>query len=196
MILNKFLLDIEGNTFWMGWNIILGAIPLWLSVRLFEGKQKITPVWMAGCVLFIVFLPNAAYILTDIIHLNKFLERFPFMTAQTIFAVQFILLEVVGYWLFVESYRRFEKFIIQKIHTSHIVLRCVTFFVISVGVSVGRFSRLNSWDIILVPNAVLHTLATIVYGPIILFTIFFTGFLFILYALHECVIVALKSRTF
>lgn len=144
MITGSLAHEIVNNFIWMGWNILLGAVPLWLSMRLFEGKQKLTPTWIVGCIIFIVFLPNAAYILTDIIHLFKFFNKFPFPVARIIFSIQFVALECIGYWLFVESYRRFERFFVRRLALKHTVLRIVSFFAISIGVSIGRFAQINS----------------------------------------------------
>lgn len=188
MITGNLAHEIVNNFIWMGWNILLGAVPLWLSMRLFEGKQKLTPTWIVGCIIFIVFLPNAAYILTDIIHLFKFFNKFPFPVARIIFIIQFVALECIGYWLFVESYRRFERFFVRRLALKRTVLRIVSFFAISIGVSIGRFAQLNSWDVFVFPNSVLETLTTLVPGQVAVFTVLFTVLLFLLYAIHEHVV--------
>ena len=51
------------------WNLFLAFIPLALSFWLFRRGKSRSFVWWLGLVVFLAFLPNAPYILTDIIHL-------------------------------------------------------------------------------------------------------------------------------
>ncbi|MGL4883991.1 MAG: DUF1361 domain-containing protein, partial [Waterburya sp.] len=55
---------------WIVWNLFLAFIPLALSFWLFVRRNiKRSLLWWIGLVVFIAFLPNAPYLLTDIIHL-------------------------------------------------------------------------------------------------------------------------------
>ena len=55
---------------WIVWNLFLAFIPLILSFWLFlrRSKQR-SLLWWLGLIVYITFLPNAPYLLTDIIHL-------------------------------------------------------------------------------------------------------------------------------
>ena len=61
-----------GNFQWMGWNLFLAIIPCVLSFILFARRSprrlSKNPIWWFGLAVFILFLPNAPYIITDIIH--------------------------------------------------------------------------------------------------------------------------------
>lgn len=57
------------NLGWMVWNTFLAVIPLALSGWLFMSGQRRSLLWWIGLVTFIAFLPNAPYVLTDVIHL-------------------------------------------------------------------------------------------------------------------------------
>src|SRR5689334_20704871 len=53
----------------MTWNLILAFIPALLAVRLFREGRRPSPGRWVGVVVFALFLPNAPYVLTDLIHL-------------------------------------------------------------------------------------------------------------------------------
>src|SRR5262245_2969471 len=61
------------NAWWMGWNTLLAWVPVVLAWGLFRGgadrSVSRSPLWWAGLVLFVLFLPNAPYVVTDLFHL-------------------------------------------------------------------------------------------------------------------------------
>ncbi len=57
------------NMSWMTWNLFLAFIPLALSVWLFRFRRGSSWLWWLGFLVFYAFLPNAPYLLTDVIHL-------------------------------------------------------------------------------------------------------------------------------
>lgn len=175
------------NALWMSWNIFLAAIPFVLARHLFSPKQKISFLWSLGFVSFVLLLPNAPYILTDLIHLFKDAVYLP--TPKLFIAtLQFLILEGIGFWLFVESYRRFEKFVLENRYHLRYGVRLISFITISFGVAIGRFLRFNSWDVITRPLSLVRTVyqffdayTTYTAGFILMFTLV----LFALYYLHE-----------
>jgi hypothetical protein len=54
---------------WMAWNLFLALTPWMLSVVLFRPHRRPGPVWLAVVVGWSLLLPNAAYVLTDVVHL-------------------------------------------------------------------------------------------------------------------------------
>ena len=77
----------QGNLNFMVWNTFLAIVPLVISLWLFRGQptpllggdRRRSPralprpsiLWWIGFATFIAFLPNAPYVLTDIIHLIR-----------------------------------------------------------------------------------------------------------------------------
>src|SRR5439155_22630333 len=59
---------LRGHAGWMGFNLALAAVPLVLAVVLFRGRGRRGPIWWAGVGVFAVFLPNAPYVMTDVVH--------------------------------------------------------------------------------------------------------------------------------
>lgn len=142
------------NTIWMSWNVGLALIPFFLSRMLFRLKTRRDTRWIIGVGLFVLFLPNAAYIITDIVHFRKAMRLFSDPVILSLAALQFILLELAGYWLFVTSYRRFERFFAATFTWDPCFLRVVVFLIVSAGVTIGRMHRLNSWDVLFAPGSV------------------------------------------
>src|SRR5436190_15134694 len=60
------------------WNLFLGWIPLLLALGLYDGYRRgaRAPLLAPLAVLWLLFLPNAPYIVTDFIHLDR-LRRTP-----------------------------------------------------------------------------------------------------------------------
>ncbi len=173
------------NTLWMGWNIMLALIPFLLAQHLFKPKSKITWGWSLGFLAFILFLPNAPYLFTDIIHWYGDTFRFSTVLQLFVMTVQFWILMLAGYVLFVTSYRRFETFILKKFDFEQGVLRLVTFIIVSVGVYLGRFIRLNSWDAIFQPKTFLKSIYSLHHSHALIFIAAYTGLLFALYFFYE-----------
>jgi uncharacterized membrane protein len=60
---------LAGHLPWMGWNLLLAAIPVLLAWVLFRPARRRAALWWLGLAVFVAFLPNAAYVLTDAVHL-------------------------------------------------------------------------------------------------------------------------------
>src|SRR3954454_12976345 len=97
---------------WMTWNALLALIPLALAQALFTRPRRRTIVWWTGLVAFVLFLPNAPYVLTDVVHLFEDVRRVPSDKAvlfvlvpvyATLFAVGFgayaLSIRKVAVWL-------------------------------------------------------------------------------------------------
>lgn len=148
VVLNILRIIIWGKMsfFYILWNIILAFIPFIISAYLLSflkrGKSN-KIILITGTVLWLLFLPNAPYIVTDFIHLGttksipKLYDTFLLFSSAT-----------VGMILFFESLSHVEQIIqmkLSKIKTSAIV--GVIILMVSFGMYLGRFLRFNSWDI-------------------------------------------------
>ena len=60
-----------GNRWWMTWNTLLALVPAALAVVLFRHEGRRHLVWWIGVVAFVLFLPNAPYVVTDLVHLRS-----------------------------------------------------------------------------------------------------------------------------
>ena len=147
---------------WILWNLFLAAIPLVLSFWLFRRRTSTrSPLWWVLLIVFVLFLPNAPYLLTDIIHLIR--------AIRSVYSIWIITLIFIPLHLFA-ILTGFEAYVIALINQGHYLRRQgATPFVVraellmhalcAVGIYLGRFQRFNSWDLITDPGNLL--LATV-----------------------------------
>jgi uncharacterized membrane protein len=138
----------------MIWNTFLAFIPLVLSVWLFRLSHTRSQVWWLVFFIFILFLPNAPYILTDIIHLIALIrQEYSVWTITLVLIPQYLLFMLAG----------FEAYVISLINLGYycdrlgkgkslIAIELITHGLCSLGIYLGRFQRFNSWDILTKPD--------------------------------------------
>lgn len=126
----------------LAWNIFLAWIPYAVS-RLFQVQRK---GWRQRILfgLWLLFWPNALYIVTDLIHINESSKVPAWYDALLIFAAA-----MAGLMMAFVSLFRIEKFITGKLgKTKAFLVMSGVMFIGSFGVYLGRFYRFNSWDVI------------------------------------------------
>ncbi|MEM7770505.1 MAG: DUF1361 domain-containing protein [Cyanobacteria bacterium P01_E01_bin.6] len=144
-----------------GWLIMLAAICLGLSFSIFRRKQSArTWFWWIGFVVFVAFLPNAPYLLTDIIHLIRGTSsgHIPIWTVALVFIPIHVTAILLGFEAYVLSLinqgaylksRNMQRFILP----TELLMHALN----AVGIYLGRFIRFNSWDLATEPTSVLMT---------------------------------------
>ncbi|HEY9643559.1 MAG TPA: DUF1361 domain-containing protein [Coleofasciculaceae cyanobacterium] len=146
---------------WILWNLFLAFIPLVLSFWLFRRKKLKTRsfLWWLVLVVFVAFLPNAPYMLTDIIHLIRGTRA---GYAVWLIALIFIPLHLVA------ILGGFEAYVISLINQGNYLKRqragrfvlwseLAAHALSAIGIYLGRFIRFNSWDLVTDPRDVLTT---------------------------------------
>ena len=142
------------NRFWMTWNLILAAIPALLSVALFARPHRHGVLWWAGVVAFVLFLPNAPYVVTDLVHLNTDMVRAPdnavilvgVLPGYALFITAGLLCYVLAIEMLLRELRR------RRPGLSRFPVDVAVHPVCSVGIILGRITRLNSWDTVSNPR--------------------------------------------
>jgi uncharacterized membrane protein len=176
---------------WMGWNIFLALIPCALSFILFAKRSPKrlpqNPMWWFGLIVFILFLPNAPYTLTDIIHFVDDIRATSISPYGIILVlipqyVIFILLGIQCYVLSIINLIQYFGWI--KVVKNPIAIELAINFICAIGVYWGRFNRLNSWYILTKPHRVIQDAISNLSSPTfflgtILFFIIFTGLYYI-----------------
>lgn len=165
------------------WNLFLAWIPFQLGIVI---TQKVLyPQWARNglVVCWLLFFPNALYIVTDLIHLKNSTDLVPvWFDAVLLFASSFTGLLMAFISLFmVEVYMRTH---ISAQHTGKLVAACI--FLGSFGVYIGRFLRWNSWDIVANPVSLLVQVGARISSPMLhhrtwMITLLLTCFFGLLY---------------
>jgi uncharacterized membrane protein len=144
---------------WILWNSFLAFIPLVLSFWLFR-RQKIsrTALWWAVLIVFIAFLPNAPYMLTDIIHLIRGTrDGISIWVIALVFIPLHLLAILGGFQAYVVSIIN-QGYYLKKQGATRLMVWSAEILVhalCAVGIYLGRFRRYNSWDLVTVPKNVL-----------------------------------------
>jgi uncharacterized membrane protein len=153
-LLAELVACIRWDGAWMTWNTILAAVPVVLAAFLFTSGRRRTARWWAGVALFALFLPNAPYVITDLIHLRWSVARAPsdgvVLLGVIPMYVGFLTVGLVGYVYCVDQVAWEVRDRRPDIGRWRVVLAVHTWS--ALGVVVGRLSRLNSWDAVTQPG--------------------------------------------
>ena len=143
------------------WWITLAALSLVLSFSLFQReKSRRTALWWLSLVAFIAFLPNAPYVLTDIIHLIRgtSAEGVRVWVVALVFIPLHTIAILLGFEAYVISLINQARYLKEKGNERFILPVELLFHAMSaIGIYLGRFVRLNSWDIATDPTSVAMT---------------------------------------
>lgn len=154
----------SAELWYLNWNLFLAWVPLTLMVsleRILRRKlwSNWQPLLLTG--LFVAFLPNTFYLLTDIIHLQES-ARVDLMLDVAMFGSFMLngcLLGLLSiYLLHVELQKRLTTF-------SSWLLVAGTLLTTSFAVYIGRELRWNTWDILLNPASILFQVSESLLHP-------------------------------
>jgi uncharacterized membrane protein len=159
------------------WNLVLAWVPLALALAVYtRAREVITPASIVGAALWLLFFPNAPYIVTDLLHLqdNSFADHWFDVLIFSAFAWTGMLLGLVSLFLIQATVRRH-----LGVRAGWIVVLVATTLG-SFGIYLGRFVRWNSWDLFSDPSALIRNAWSIAVDPTpktLGYTVVFAGFL-------------------
>lgn len=153
------------------WNMFLALVALDFAVIAHWSKQGILKVIATGLWLF--FYPNTFYMVTDIVHMH-FASTVLWQRESMILFMLYVPSIFFGVMAGVESVRLiFEAFKLQSY-----VLRLLAIgglsFISSFAIHIGRYARLNSWDIFTRPMIVIKEIVEVVSWEALPFILGFT----------------------
>jgi uncharacterized membrane protein len=148
----------------LNWNLFLACIP-WVLTSLVmvtpplkKNKWTLLPLLAS----WIIFFPNAPYILTDLFHLrvNTQVPIWYDLVLILSFAWTGLLFGMVSLF-------DIEKILSPFIHKKLITLISVfLLFITGFGIYIGRFLRWNSWDVIRKPTELLQDIVVRLIDPV------------------------------
>ncbi len=164
----------------LSWNLFLAWIPFVLALLVYDGSRRGAPrvSLAAGSLLWLLFFPNAPYLITD----YKWLEHW---TGAPVWFDVVVLsaLAWTGLALGFASLYLMHRVAARLLGavTAWLLVPCVLTLA-SLGVYLGRFERWNSWDVFSNPRSILAQLPEAVIAPKpVAVTVLFTGFLTLSY---------------
>ncbi|MDD2362220.1 MAG: DUF1361 domain-containing protein [Oscillospiraceae bacterium] len=138
----------------IAWNLFLAALPLVFSVladfAIKSGRKALAV--MAG-ILWLLFFPNSPYLITDIIHLHIFdyygMSGYVRNISEWVWLMYMSVGILLGVVTGMMSLELFYQRIVQRKGRGVAYSAILAVVIISgYAIYIGRFLRLNSWDII------------------------------------------------
>lgn len=146
------------------WNLFLAWLPLLFSMRLIMVlRTKLWSSWEAlgWSILWILFLPNSFYMISDFIHIQDI--QHTDIVADALMFTSFIFTGVVlGFTSLYPIHLELKKRFAANIAAFWIAM---TLLVSSVAIYLGRDLRWNSWDVITNPGGLLFDISERLLNP-------------------------------
>lgn len=140
------------------WNLCLAWLPLLFAIRLIALlRHKLWSSWeaLAVSLLWLVFLPNSFYMISDFIHLQD-VQRVDVLY-DTLMFTSFIYTGVMlGFSSLYLVHLQLRRRLSARAAASWVA---ATLFVCSIAVYVGRDLRWNSWDVLTNPGGLLFDIS-------------------------------------
>lgn len=152
---------IQYNLDWMTFNIILAVIPVVLGLLITQIKHTVLRSLLL--VVWLLFIPNTIYLLTDLIHLPPDL-RYTEGYHQLIIIAMYQTLVVIGILTYILGIYTVHKILFRHSTNKYAVLMLLN-SLISIGLILGRVYRYNSWDIMIKPLSIIMTSLQIITSP-------------------------------
>lgn len=164
-----FLIRVVGSRtdrYWfMFWNLFLAWLPVlfaWLLLKQLRKQSWQEPKPLALTLLWLTFLPNSFYLITDLVHLHNTGEVG--VLYDTVLLMSFILNGLIAgmlslFWVHTELVRRRSR------EFSYLIIGGVL-FATSFAIYLGRHLRWNSWDILASPAAILFDISDHIIHPL------------------------------
>lgn len=166
------------------WNLFLAWVPLGFALLAELGWRRHWRYgWRAAVlVAWLLFFPNAPYVVTDVIHLQAndisplwFDALILFSTGLAGLLVGFVSLRIVQLVL-AASFNRVVGWVVAL----------GVLLLSGFGIYLGRFSRYNSWDVLSSPRRLLYDVRSVAFDPLsnqrtIAISIVFAAFLTVTY---------------
>lgn len=152
---------------WLTWNLILAWVPYLVglaTVRLWQRNPARPDRLIVPAALWLAFLPNAPYIITDFTHVRAHADL-PWLYWYDM--INMALLAWTGCVLGALSLG-----MVQRIVASYLGRALSWLFVVGTaglcgcGIYLGRFARWNSWDVLTKPHALASDLLPALLQPL------------------------------
>jgi uncharacterized membrane protein len=145
------------------WNLILAWVPFVFALGAYVSARRGAGVTATALgVLWLLFFPNAPYLLSDFIHLHESRGTPLWYDALMLaaFAWTGLLLGFASLYLMQMIWRYAAGTLLSWLGV------VAALALASLGVYLGRFVRFNSWDALVRPRAIAHVIRTELENPL------------------------------
>ncbi|HVM88914.1 MAG TPA: DUF1361 domain-containing protein [Puia sp.] len=148
------------------WNLFLAWIPYCISQWLYYRQHKIKSNFLVVILfaIWLAFVPNTFYILTDLYHIGD--NYNDFSMPQWFDLAMLLSFAWNGLLLGILSVRHIEKVVIARFRIKHELLFLYpVMWQNAFGIYIGRYLRFNSWDVISDPFHLIRDIAGVLLHP-------------------------------
>lgn len=172
--------------FFLNWNLLLAWIPFGLAALMHVLGRKATsslPLLAALFAVWLLFFPNAPYLVSDLMHLAPRQNVPLWYDAMLLFSYAWngLILGFASLWLI-------QQLVAERLGViAGWLLVMVTLLAAGFGIYLGRFERWNSWDVFVDPAGRVGALVSGLLNPMahpraIAVTLLFAAFMAIAYS--------------
>src|SRR5512143_3905738 len=146
----------------LAWNLFLGVLPALAAVALEYGDRHRRVVLAIVCaILWLLFLPNAPYLITDLVHLRP-RPPVPYWFDVGLFAA-FAGAGVLAAFSSLTDVQRVARRHFGR--TASWAVVTVASFAAGFGIELGRMQRWNSWDLLIEPGDLTRDVLARLFAP-------------------------------
>lgn len=154
LILTRFGLTGTARLAFVPFNLVLAFLPVIFLMISEDTRQRLSV--LAGGALWLLFFPNAPYMLTDLVHYDRNLGNIAWLDMMALLAAAWAALIGGMTTLRLMQDRVARAFSGKAGHTFVLGVLLLT----SQGIYIGRFLRFHSWHALLKPLEVLNETAS------------------------------------
>ncbi|MBN1438846.1 MAG: DUF1361 domain-containing protein [Anaerolineales bacterium] len=177
----------------LNFNLFLAWIPAVFALIAYNAYRKgscVGAVVALGCAaIWLLFFPNAPYLITDLVHLRPREEEMPYWFDQ----ILYMAFSFAGCYLGMVSLILMQGIVKRALGTVLSWLFALAAIVAAgFGIYIGRFLRFNSWDLLVNPKPLLKEILDWIRHPrsnsdafifSLTFSLFFTAIYFVVVAI-------------
>lgn len=166
LLLRNMMLE-DWNYLFLIWNLLLAYIPL----LLFKLSQKQVAIgskyWYAIVAAWALFLPNAPYIVTDLIHPITAFQK-GLVLGLPLGVLSVLAAAILGMLWFLRSLHHFNDQLDQLGFSEHLRRGITALLVLATaaGIWMGRVLRFNTWDVLTKPWDVVSNSSHLITTPL------------------------------
>jgi len=150
LLLGRMMATTSLQYIFLPWNLFLAFIPYWITTSMISnpGMEKSRIKLFAILAVWLMFIPNSFYIITDLFHFTNIRSAPKWFDLLMIFSFAWN-----GIVLGIVSVRKVEVLLssLLKNKSFSVFIVLVVMWLNAFGVYIGRYLRFNSWDIITNP---------------------------------------------
>ncbi len=156
----------DSNRYWfLNWNLLLAWLPLifaWLLKERLKSSRWLSGPNLILTALWLGFLPNSFYIVSDFIHLHSTGE-----VSLLYDVVLFVLYAWNGYVLGYSSLYLIHRELLKKLRQryAHLIIGTIL-LLCGYAIYLGRYLRWNTWDVLINPAGLLFDVSDRFINPV------------------------------